>query len=45
MDIDVAEFVLRKPVNCEVLTKKKKNTKALKSLKSNEKIHYSFDIN
>lgn len=24
MDIDVAEFVLRKPVNCEVLTKKKK---------------------
>jgi hypothetical protein len=44
MDIDVAEFVLRKPVNCEVLTKKK-NTKALKSLKSNEKIHYSFDIN
>jgi hypothetical protein len=43
MDIDIAEFVLRKPVNCEVL--KKKKTKALKSLKSNEKIHYSFDIN
>lgn len=43
MDVDIVEFVSSEYVICELPTKN--NVTALKSLKSNKKRHYSFNIN